>query len=221
MREQREHARLAVSVEVQVRPAGGTRWSAATLSNISRGGCRLLVKEGVGGPDDDIEVWLPSKREEGLTVSAKIFRVTAKDDGNLLIAKLQPRDSTEQIGLEWVFTMLLSRSGGGRRANVRVAYRLDIQYGNDAELRGILEDISRSGFLMLSVETAPKLYQSVRVVIMNPDGSKLSLRASVVRRVGAFTESGPGHLVGLLFDRLSDREEQRISDLLHQLVVPD
>ena len=220
MHEQRGDARLAVSVEVQVRAMGSTRWSAATLVNISGGGCRLLVKEGIGHPDNNIEVWLPSKPEERVTVSAKILRVNAEGGRNLVTAKLQPRDSSERASLEWMCAVLLRRSGGGRRAAVRVAYRLDIEYGNDAELKGILEDISRSGFLLMSVETVPELYQMVRAVIMEPDGSQLPLRARVIRRERVSTEGGPGQLVGLQFDRLSDKEEQQISELLHKLVVP-
>jgi len=191
------------------------------LREISRGGCRLLAKEGVGRADDEIEIWLPSQRDSGMTVGAKILRVGTEQDANLVIAMLRPRDSVEQAGLDWVCAMLLSRSGGGRRADVRVAYRLDIRYGNHAELAAILEDISRNGFLMLSVKTAPELYQSVWVVITVPDNSQFSLRACVMRRERVSTDSGPGHLVGLQFDRMDDNDEQRISDLLYNLVVAD
>jgi len=221
MSDQRGHGRVAVSVDVQVRAVGSTRWSAATLREISRGGCRLLAKEGVGRADDEIEIWLPSKRDSSLTVGAMVLRVDAEHGANLVIAKFRPRDPGEQAGLQWVCAVLLSRSGGGRRADVRVAYRLDIHYGNDAELAGILEDISRNGFLMLSVKTVPDLYQSVWVVITVPDNSQLSLRACVMRREQVSTESGPGHLVGLQFDRMTDDDEQRISDLLYSLVVAD
>ena len=155
MSDQRANARLAVSVDVQVRAMGSVRWIAARLREISRGGCRLLVKEGVGQPNHEIEIWLPSKAESGLIAGARVLRVDTERGENLVIARFQTRDPIEQAGLDWVCAMLLSRSGGGRRADVRVAYRLDIQYGNDAELTGILEDISRNGFLMLSVKTAP------------------------------------------------------------------
>ena len=42
-----------------------------------------------------------------------------------------------------------------------------------------------------------------------------------MRRERVSTESGPGHLVGLQFDRMTDADERRVSDLMHRLVRLD
>jgi hypothetical protein len=215
--ERRGHARLHVAVDAKVKPLGGrARWISGKLKEMSRGGACLSVSESVGGPGDHIEIQLPTHQPGGLSLEAEIVREDMLEYE--INAKFLPKDPAQKAELEGLFAVLLSRHGGGRRAHVRVAYRLDVQYGNDAELKGILEDISESGFLMITVDTVPDMDQSVTVVITLPDESLLPFKARVVRRETISTGSEPAHWVGLQFKELNAKAKKRIRGMLNRLM---
>jgi len=214
--ERRGHARLLVAVDAKVKPLGNARWTTCKVKEMSRGGACLSVSETVGGPGDHIEIQLPGQKPEGLVLEAEIVREDMLEYE--INAKFLPKDPTQQQELESLFAVLLTRHGGGRRAHVRIAYRLDVQYGNEAELKGILEDISESGFLMITVDTVPKMGQSVTVAITLPDESLLPFKARVVRHEAISTESEPAQWVGLQFKELSTDSKKRIRTLLNRLM---
>jgi len=214
--ERRAHARLLVAVDVQVRPVGDARWIAGKLKEISRGGACLSVPETVGGPGDHIEIQLPTHEQESLSLEAQIVREDMLEFE--INARFLPKGPVQQAELDSLFAVLLSRHGGGRRAHVRVAYRLDVQYGSEAELKAILEDISEGGFLMITLDTVPEMDQSVTVVITLPDESLLPLKARVVRLESISTGSEPAHWVGLQFKELNANTKNRIRALLNTLM---
>ena len=183
---------------------------------MSRGGACLSVSETVGGPGDHIEIQLPGQKPEGLVLEAEIVREDMLEYE--INAKFLPKNSAQQAEMESLFAVLLSRHGGGRRAHVRIAYRLDVQYGSEAELKGILEDISESGFLMITLDTMLEMNQSVTVVITLPDESLLPFRAQVVRRETISTGSEPANWVGLQFRELDADGKKRIRVSLNRLM---
>ncbi|MDH3380445.1 MAG: PilZ domain-containing protein [Gammaproteobacteria bacterium] len=214
--ERRGHARLLVAVDAKVKPLGNAQWTTCKVKEMSRGGACLSVSETVGGPGDHIEIQLPGQKPEGLVLEAEIVREDMLEYE--INAKFLPKNSAQQAEMESLFAVLLSRHGGGRRAHVRIAYRLDVQYGSEAELKGILEDISESGFLMITLDTMLEMNQSVTVVITLPDESLLPFRAQVVRRETISTGSEPANWVGLQFRELDADGKKRIRVSLNRLM---
>ena len=210
----RARPRLLVAAEIRAKSANSENWTSATLQDVSMGGAQLVVTDTVSQVGDSIELRLPSKDCEELVVEGEILRVTPCEGGSRIGIKFEITDILHRSRIDNALAVLLSQNGGGRRAHARVAYRMEIQYGDNAELRAILEDLSEGGFLMLTVDVAPNLGQSVQVRIPNPCGSELCLAAKVVRRSNAPAGAGPDTLVGLQFENMTPDDEEEISLLL-------
>ncbi|MDH3688512.1 MAG: PilZ domain-containing protein [Gammaproteobacteria bacterium] len=212
-------ARLLVAADILVKSSNTLDWVPAELRDISRVGARLVVEEYLGGVGDAMELRLRSRGIDEVTVGANIVAVSLQQQGSLLDVAFRFSDTIAQTELDGVLAELLSHGGGGRRVHVRVAYRMEIQYGDQAELRAILEDISKGGFLMLTVHAAPEVGQSVRVVIPSPYGpDDLRLKARVVRHEGISTDDGPATLVGLQFEDIGADRQEKISVLIDTLL---
>jgi len=210
----RRRPRLLVAAKIRAKTANSVNWTSARLQDVSMGGAQLVVEDNVSQVGDSIELRLPSKDHEELIVDGEILRVNSCEDGSLIGLKFEITDILQRSRIDNALAVLLSQTGGGRRAHARVAYRMEIQYGDNAELKAILEDLSEGGFLMLTVDVAPNLGQSVQVRIPNPCGSEINLAATVVRRSNAPADVGPDTLVGLQFEDMTPDDEEEISLLL-------
>ncbi|MDH3688136.1 MAG: PilZ domain-containing protein [Gammaproteobacteria bacterium] len=218
----RVHPRIQVTADIEVKPNGSLQWFSAQLQEISRGGVRFVIKEYIGVRGDVIELLLPSIDKERLNMEGTISRVQLQDQGHLLLAvRFKPHSIDQQAALDRIFVILLGRGGGGQRAHVRVAYRMEVRYGDNAELQGILQDVSQGGCLMLATRDAPSVNDSVRVVIPTPDDTELRLKARVVRDQRVSTESGRGTLVGLQFENMSADKEVHIQALINSTLFPN
>ena len=214
----RTRPRLLVAADIRAKSANSADWMFATLRDVSMGGARLVVEGNECQPGGSIDIRLPCKDHEDLVVDAEILRVEPCDDGSVIGVKFETDNIAHRSKVDDTLAVLLSQTGGGRRAHARVSSRMDIQYGDHAELKGILEDLSEGGFLMLTVDVAPNLGQLVQVRIPNPRGADLNLCARVVRRSNASPDARPDTLVGLQFENLSDDDEEEIGLLIDWLL---
>ncbi|MDH3377000.1 MAG: PilZ domain-containing protein [Gammaproteobacteria bacterium] len=214
----RTRPRLLVAADIRAKPANSADWTFATLRDVSMGGAQLVVADCTCQPGDTIDLRLPCKDHENLVVDAEILRIEPCDGGSLIGVKFETGDVERRSKVDDTLAVLLSQTGGGRRAHARVSSRMEIQYGDNAELKGILEDLSEGGFLMLTVDVAPNLGQLVQVRIPNPHGADLDLFGRVVRRSNTSPDARPDTLVGLQFEKMSEDDEEEIGLLIDWLL---
>ena len=176
-----------------------------------------MAKQYLGIVGDSIELYLPSIANEGMTVRGEIVRVKPHTEGNLVAVKFRLSEEFQQMELEGLFALLSNRDGGGSRAHIRVAYRIDMLFWDQAELRAILEDISRGGVLMRTDQAAPEVGKLVHILIAIRHGVRLQLHARVVRSERVFAH-GSGTLVGMQFEDTEPDDNERIKALVDSLV---
>lgn len=220
---ERTHPRLMVEVEIQVKSLP-SRTSTETktpdaapvpaqLMEISPGGALLVVQDELGVVGDSIELVLPHT-DQGLRVPGEITRAARRDDDRLIAVRFTLTETVAQEELNRVCAAMLCRGGGGRRAHARVAHHMEIWYGDQAELRAILQNISQGGLLMVTVDDPPKMDETVQVVIPTPPADELILMARVVH----FETHAETDWVGLQFEAISNETRGRVESLLYLLL---
>jgi Tfp pilus assembly protein PilZ len=96
---------------------------------------------------------------------------------------------------------------------------VDLQYGDEAELRATLEDISRGG-LLITVPQSMEIGQSFQTAIGTVDGPcSLVLRARVVHQEPVAFGPVQMYRVGLQFEHPPEALRQRIDAMLQELAT--
>lgn len=209
---QRIHARIQVATKIEVTTAVGNQ--EAQLRDLSKGGACFTCKVPVGDIGDTIELFLPSLKDEEITVMAEIVRVRTDAEGQTVAVRFAVVDPAMRRAMQDLIEMLLSATGGGQRATPRVARRMDIHYGQIPELRAILDDISHGGLAMLVAEPLA-LFEELEVTVPDTSGAQLLiLRAGVVHQRAVDYEGQTLYRVGLEFGPMRAETRRCLNDLL-------
>ena len=218
--EQRVHARIHVQTKIDVQGVDGKRVE-AELRDLSEGGARFEVAAELGEVGNTITLFLPSLTGTDITVSAEIIRTSPVGSGDKHVYAVRFDDVEEQKRdqLLELIEVLLQTSGGGRRVHPRVARRIEVRFGQLADLRAILEDISAGGLLM-TVNEPLVLYEEVDITVPDLGGGELIILHARVVNQRAENRGGAGQVyrVGLEFTAMRP-ETHRVIDALLQSVL--
>jgi len=215
--EQRIHARIHVSTKIEV--AGGTGTVEAELKDLSKGGARFEVAAPIGTVGESLELFLPSLDRGDIAVMAQIIRHTLAPNGKHVFAvRFDVVEPAMQQALLDLIEVLLSTSGGGRRAHTRVARRIEIRFGQLDDLRAILEDISTGGLLM-TVQEPLVLYEEIDITVPDLGGGELLiLHARVVNQRAHVVDGQTVYRVGLEFADMRPEAMRCLEQLLKAVV---
>ncbi len=216
----RAHVRINVSAPIRISDASGSRLFQGTLKDISWGGASFYVAEPVAELGDEMKLFLPGVGRREITIQATVLRTwkTPKDYGfGVRYLSLTPQDEKK---LQDVLRMLMSsQDQKGKRSEPRIAQRLEIEYGDNGELRATLEDIS-SGGLMITVPTPLELDQSLQIAISTTEGAYgITLRARVVRQQLTSIGNMDMYRVGLQFEHPTPELRSWVGDMLQDLAT--
>jgi c-di-GMP-binding flagellar brake protein YcgR len=216
--EQRIHSRIHVSTKIEVSTADGMM--EAELKDLSKGGARFEIAAPVGAPGETIELSLPSLDGAEITIMAQIIRHTPGPGAMHTVAvRFDVVEPAMQQALLDLCDVLLSTSGGGRRAHPRVARRIEVRFGQLEDLRGILEDIS-SGGLLMTVPQPLVLYEEIDVTVPDMGGGELLiLHARVVNQRSQVREGETVYRVGLEFSSLRPETRMVLEALLKSVMA--
>jgi c-di-GMP-binding flagellar brake protein YcgR len=216
--EQRVHARIHVQTKIDVQGVDGKRVE-AELRDLSKGGARFEVASELGEVGNTITLFLPSLTGTDITVSAEVIRTSPSGDKHVYAVRFDDVEEEKRGQLLELIEVLLQTSGGGRRAHPRVARRIEVRFGQLADLRAILEDISAGGLLM-TVNEPLVLYEEVDITVPDLGGGELIiLHARVVnQRAENRAAAGQVYRVGLEFTTMRP-ETHRVIDALLQSVL--
>lgn len=220
--ERRRFARIACPLKVQLTVAGRTQELLAR--DISKGGiflfCSYVVSD-VGTP-----VGVALRTEQGVEASlpgelVRIVEAPADHGGGILGTGIQwaSLDEAQQRALDAILEEMLHGVGGQRRAHPRVSAHLRFACRTDQELKAVLLDLSRGG-LQMEIDGRLGVGDPVAVSIDAPPAPLLSLKARV-RRVDAPERGRSYRRVGLEFEPPSPDTDERLKELLEQLVHGD
>jgi c-di-GMP-binding flagellar brake protein YcgR len=215
--EQRVHARIHVSTKIEIATPEGML--EAELKDLSKGGARFEVGRSIGAVGDTVELYLPSLDKGEIAVLAQIIRDhVGAGSMHTYAVRFEVVEPAMQSALLDLIEVLLSASGGGRRAHARVARRVEVRFGHLDDLRGILEDISAGGLLM-TVSDPLVLYEEVDVSV--PDlagGALLLLHARVVNQRQAQQDGQTIYRVGLEFLGQRPEAQRLVRELLRTVM---
>jgi c-di-GMP-binding flagellar brake protein YcgR len=214
--EQRVHARIHVSTKIEVATPNGI--VEAELRDLSKGGARFHVAQPVGDPGETIELFLPSLSGVEIVVMSEIIRhQPANEGGHTVAVRFDVVEPAMREQLLELIDVLLSTTGGGRRAHARVARRIEIHFGQLDDLRAILEDISSGGLLMTVTEPLV-LYEEVDVTVPDMGGGELLiLHARVVNQRAITKDGAQGYRVGLEFGSMRPEAQRLLGELLRSV----
>ncbi|MGE0386235.1 MAG: PilZ domain-containing protein [Gammaproteobacteria bacterium] len=218
--DKRRQMRISLTAPVQISAPDGSALRAATLRNISWGGAALRSPQLGAAAGEKICLHLPAGRGEKIAIVATILRVSpvgTEQECALRFDSLAPEDEER---LQKVLEVLVAApQQDGRRTDVRLVQRLEIEYGDAGELRATLEDISASG-LMLMVPEPLEPDQSLLVSLSCADTAfGLSLRARVMHQAPVEAGGLTMYRVGLQFEHPTRQLQARVSAVLRQLAT--
>jgi c-di-GMP-binding flagellar brake protein YcgR len=218
--DKRRQLRISVSTPVQVSTPDGSQTHAATLRNISWGGAALLAPADLGVANARVCLHLPAGGGQKIVILATILRARPEESGveyGLRFDSLSPDDEDR---LEKVLEILVAEpQRGGRRSEVRLVQRLEIEYGDAGELCATLEDISASG-LMLTVPEPLEIDQSL-LISLTSTGTDLglNLRARVVHQTRIEEGGMEMYRIGLQFEHPTEQVRERVNAVVQQLAT--
>lgn len=216
--EGRAQPRIQAQVPIRVVVPDSSRTQRALLVNLSWGGALFHCDELPGNTGDVIEVELPYHVKKPIRIESEILRVSTENNGRHTVAvRFSSISPDAEYHLEKVLEMLLTGAGGGRREHPRLAQRLEIYFDDPADIRAILEDISRGG-LAVTVPYSFSPGQSVQLTVFGGAGiGEVRLRARVVNQ--AAIEEGKLELfrIGLKFEHPTAALQELVSRLLQKL----
>jgi c-di-GMP-binding flagellar brake protein YcgR len=216
--EQRVHARIHVSTDIQVVPAGSSTPVTATLKDLSKGGARFQVLTAVGALGDAIELLLPSLNGPDIAVTGQIIRSMQGAEGHVVAVRFDQVEPEMRQRLIDLIEVLLSTSGGKQRAHPRVARRLEIRFGELAELRAILEDLSQGG-LAMTIASPLVLYEELDITVPDIAGDQLLiLHAKVVNQRPIEEQGQTIYRVGLEVGPLRPETHRCLTALLRSVM---
>jgi hypothetical protein len=180
--DQRIHARIHVSTEVDVSTPNGVH--KAELKDVSKGGARFDIPTEAGqvaAVGDTIELFLPALDGGEIVVMGQVVRVVAGPKALSYALRFDVVEPAMRQQLLDLIEVLLSSTSRGDTDNApRLQRRIEIRFGQLAELRAILDDIA-AGQLMMTVAEPLVLYEEVSVAVPDLAGDELlTLHARVV-----------------------------------------
>jgi c-di-GMP-binding flagellar brake protein YcgR len=216
--DQRVHARIHVQTKIDVVGTDQKRVE-AELRDLSKGGARFEIAASLGAVGERIQLYLPSLTGTDITVSAEIIRRSDAGEGKQVYAvRFDDVEEEKREQLLELIEVLLTTSGGGRRAHPRVARRIEVRFGQLDDLRAILEDISAGGLLM-TVNEPLSLYEELDITVPDLGGGELIiLHARVVNQRAEDRPSGHVYRVGLEFTSLRPETHRVITALLQSVL---
>jgi len=214
--DQRIHARIHVSTEIEVATPSGT--ITAELRDLSKGGARFHgATDDLAKVGDSLELYLPSLSGAEIVVMAELIRIIPERVGFDYAVRFDIVEPAMRQALLDLLEVLLSTSGGGRHEHARVARRIEIRFGPVEELRAILEDISAGG-LMMTVGEALVLYEEVDVTVPDLAGVELLiLHARVVNQRSQIRDGHTSYQVGLEFGSMRPEAKRLLDELLRSV----
>ncbi len=216
--EQRVHARIHVSTKIEVSTPAG-KMVEAELKDLSKGGARFEVAASVGAVGETLELFLPSLDGAEIAVMAQVIRHTlGPGQAHTFAVRFDLVEPAMQQALLDLIEVLLSTSGGGRRAHPRVARRIEIRFGQLDDLRAILEDISTGGLLMTVAEPLV-LYEEIDITVPDLGGGELLiLHARIVNQRPLVKDDLTVYRVGLEFTSMRPEAHRLLKELLLSVV---
>ncbi len=218
--EKRRQVRISVTTAIKISDVNDRGLCDATLRNISWGGAAVCCNKmpvGVGGR---ICLLLPTGRKRPIKIFATVLRksfVAEEEEYGLRFDSLDPED--EDRLLEVLKILIAQSDDDGRRSEVRLVQRLEVEYGDTGEFKATLEDISAGG-LMLTVPDPLEVGQSLLISLSSADTPfALNLRAKVVHQTAIGTADIAMYRVGLEFERSNPQLRDRIAAVVTELAI--
>jgi len=216
--EGRGQPRIQAQVPIRIAAVGSDQSRRALLVNLSWGGALIRCEDEPGDVGDLLEVELPYHHSDLIRIESEILRVTPEEAARYLVAvRFSSVSPKAEDHLEKVLEMLLSGTGGGRRAHPRLAQRLEIYFDDPADIRATLEDISHGG-LAVTVPYSFSVNQSVQLTVYGRVGiGELRLRARVMHQQELENGNMPLYRVGLKFEHPAGDLQKLVDHFLRKL----
>jgi hypothetical protein len=194
--EQRVHARIRISTTVDVVGGNGEKVE-ALLRDLSKGGARFECARAVGERGERVQLSLPSLNGPDLEVSGEVIRTFVHKESVTTAVRFDEIAVENRQPLLDLIEVLLSTSAGVGKRNPRTARRMEIRFGDLAELRAILSDVA-GGALSMTVESPLVLYEELELIVPDDVGEPLLiLRARVIRQRAVVEQGQMAYRVGL------------------------
>jgi c-di-GMP-binding flagellar brake protein YcgR len=219
--EKRVHVRLSISAPIHITSTDG-KWSKnATLQDLSWGGAAFYVAVLPHELPGELSLRLPGPEGANISVRAEVLRVNQTEKGALASVRFSSMGKKDDKALRTVLeTLLAYEDEEGKRQHPRLAQRLEIEYGDQAELQGTLEDISTGG-LLLTIPEPLELDQSLQISIRSIDGRiKALLRARTVHQQLIELQGIEMYRVGFQFEHPVDELNDTVNALLRRMAFP-
>ena len=218
--EQRRQLRVNLLAPIEVQWPNESVPMEVELDNISWGGAAFHIAQPKGRAGDSLIMILPGSDQGSIRVEAKIVRTWDHPEGQGIAARFSVLSTKDEAQLENILELLAeSEDTLGQRKHARLTHRLEIQFGDIAELQATLEDISAGG-LGITVPEPLELHQSFQVIIGTLDDSlNFKLRAYAVRQKLVSIGGTDIYHVGLEFEHPSEELRQRTNELIREMAV--
>ncbi len=218
--EQRRQLRVNLLAPIKVQWPNDSVPMEVELDNISWGGLAFHIAQPKGSPGDSLVIILPGSEQGSIRVEAKIVRTWDHPLGQGIATRFSLLSTRDEAELENILELLAeSEDRQGQRKYARLTHRLDVQFGDAAELKATLEDISAGG-LGITVPEPLELYQSFQVVISTfDDRLSFKLRACAVRQQLVTVGNRDIYHVGLEFEHPSEELRERTNELIREMAI--
>jgi c-di-GMP-binding flagellar brake protein YcgR len=211
--ERREHARLHITVPLQAVTA--KKLVHGELRDISMGGAAATFPAPIGNPGETIKLIFPDPQGAGQSVEAEIVRCVEREGGELVGFRFRNINRELRDSLLKLCDHLIDAKGGGIRKFTRVARRIPMAYGSQAEFAAIVENISLGGMAM-TVESPLDAGDTVEIFVRHPTTQKELIFRPVV--VYQNPIGGDTYRIGLEFKDMGPGEKKRLKQLLRAIL---
>jgi c-di-GMP-binding flagellar brake protein YcgR len=214
--ENRVHARIHVSTKIDV--AGPDGLVEAELKDLSKGGARFHAPTAIGGVGDTLELFLPALDGSDIAVMAQVIRSDEAGGSHVVAVRFDAVEPAMAQSLSDLIELLLSNTSAPAGKEARAARRIEVHFGQLAELRGILVDIS-NGTLLMTIPEPLSLYEEVDVAVPDTSNSELLiLHARVSHQRKLVRDGVTAYQVGLEFSQMRTEARRCVGELLRAVV---
>lgn len=222
--EKRTQTRVQVDFPISIVAVPEETSISARNRDISWGGAGFVLRSPALQVGDQFRVQFPWTNGESISAYAEVLRTQSIDDGRILVASrfasLSPRS---ELRLERLLGMLMARQSGADTGDTRCAERLEIVFGDTADMQETLSEI-RKGELWVTSFSSYAEDQSIQLALGGTaDLPSLTLRARVFHRESVREDKAVWanlHLVGLRFEHSSRQLQVLIDHVLGRLGNP-
>lgn len=222
--EKRTQTRVQVDFPISIVAVPHETSISARNRDISWGGAGFVLRSPALKVGDQFRVQFPWTNGASISAYAEVLRTQPVEDGRILVASrfasLSPRSEQR---LERLLGMLMARQNGADTDAIRCAERLEIVFGDTADMQTTLSEI-RTGELWVTSFSAYAEDQSIQLALGGTaDLPSLTLRARVFHRESVREEKvvwANLYLVGLRFEHSSRQLQALIDHVLGRLGNP-